>query len=157
SKKYPEEALPADAPAALRAQLHAYCASAFPGLVTAGDEELTVATVLDALLAREKAEGAAPAEIDLFERWAAVHRFVAEARAAVAGWVSFHFPHFVDHEDLVPLRRPSQALSNVIEGPPEHRRRRDGFSLTDARMSRREVASEADYCLYCHEREKDSC
>ena len=71
--------------------------------------------------------------------------------------MSFHFPHFVDHEDLVPLRRPDPKLPSITEGPPEHRRRRDGFALTDPRMSRREVASEADYCLYCHEREKDSC
>src|SRR5262249_51222707 len=144
SKKYPEDKLPADAPAALRAEVRALCEKSFPALCTAGDQELTIATVLDALLAREKAEGAAPAEIPLFERWAAVHRFVPEAHAALAGWVSFHFPHFVDHDDLVPLRRPSPRLPNVIEGPPGHRRRRDGFALTDARMSRREVASEAD-------------
>ena len=71
--------------------------------------------------------------------------------------MSFQFPHAVDHEDLVPLRRPDAKLPMITEGPPEHRRRRDGFGLTDPRMSRREVASEADYCLYCHEREKDSC
>ena len=57
----------------------------------------------------------------------------------------------------MPLRRPDAKLPGITEGPPEHRRRRDGFGLTDPRMSRREVASEADYCLYCHEREKDSC
>src|SRR5262249_138463 len=97
------------------------------------------------------------AELDLYERWASVHRFVPEAHAAVASWVSFHFPHFVDHDDLVPLRRPSERLPNVTEGPPSHRRRRDGFALTDARMSAPEAAAEVDYCLYCHEREKDSC
>jgi len=95
--------------------------------------------------------------IDLFERWAALHRFDPAARAAVEGWVSFRFPHHVDHEHLVPLRRPDPQLPNVIEGPPEHRRRRDGFHLTDARMSPRESLSEVDYCLYCHDREKDSC
>ncbi|HEY5089512.1 MAG TPA: FAD-dependent oxidoreductase, partial [Polyangia bacterium] len=63
----------------------------------------------------------------------------------------------VDYDDLVPLRRPDPALVNITEGPASHRRRRDGFALTDGRMSRREVASEADYCMYCHEREKDSC
>ena len=96
-------------------------------------------------------------ELDLFERWASVHRYVPAAHAAVHGWVSFHAPHFVDHDDLVPLRRPEPALPNVTEGPLEARRRRDGFKLTDGRMSRRQVASEADYCMYCHEREKDSC
>jgi NADPH-dependent glutamate synthase beta subunit-like oxidoreductase/NAD(P)H-flavin reductase len=156
SKKYPQDALPPDEPAALRAELGRFCAAEMPALVVAGDEELTVAGVLDALLSREKA-GAAVPEIDLFERWAAVHRYVPEAHAALSGWVSFHLPHFVDHDDLVPLRRPDQRLPNVTEGPPEHRRRRDGFRLTDRRMTAREVSSEVDYCLYCHEREKDSC
>ena len=49
-----------------------------------GDEELTIATVLDALIAREKAGRRRVPELDLFERWAAVHRFVPAAHAAVA-------------------------------------------------------------------------
>ena len=66
--------------------------------------------------AREGEPGRGARDIDLFERWAAVHRFVPAAHAGVAGWVSFHFPHFVDHEDLVPLRRPDAKL------PDDHRR-----------------------------------
>ena len=156
SKKYPEDKLPPETPKALRSAIHELCAASFRELVVEGDEELTVATVLDALITREKAGVVVP-EIDLFERFAAVHRFVPAAHASLHGWTSFHAPHFVDHDDLVPLRRPDPKLSNVTDGPLEHRRRRDGFGLTDARMSRREVASEADYCMYCHEREKDSC
>ncbi len=155
SKKYPEDKLPPEDPAALRAALRELCETKFPELCVSGDEELTVATVLDVLLAREKSGQTVP-EIDVFERWAAVHRFNHSAHPAIAGWVSFRSPHVVDHDDLVPLRRPDAKLLNVTEGPA-HRRRRDGFSLTDARMSRREVAAEADYCMYCHEREKDSC
>ncbi len=154
-KRYPEDKVPAADPAELRAAVAELCAT-FPDLAAAGDEELTVARVIEALLAREKA-GAAQPEIDLLERWAAVHRFVPAAQAAVAGWVSFRHAHAVDFEDLVPLRRPDPKLPNLTEGPDEHRRRRDGFGLTDGRMSRREVAGESDYCMYCHEREKDSC
>jgi NADPH-dependent glutamate synthase beta subunit-like oxidoreductase/NAD(P)H-flavin reductase len=156
SKKYPEDKLPPDDPAALRAAVRELGAASFPELVVKGDDELSAANVLDALLTREKG-GAAVPELDLFERWAAVHRFNHDAHAAVAGWVSFHTPHLVDYDDLVPLRRPDATLVNITEGPASHRRRRDGFALTDGRMSRREVASEADYCMYCHEREKDSC
>ena len=112
SKKYPEDKVPADdamnSPAALRDRVRKLAADSFPELVTAGDDELTFATVLDALIAREKANPAVASEIDLFERWASVHRFVPAAHAGVAGWVSFHFPHFVDHEDLraaAPARR----------------------------------------------------
>jgi NADPH-dependent glutamate synthase beta subunit-like oxidoreductase/NAD(P)H-flavin reductase len=156
-KKYPADKLPADEPATLRAAVAKLCEQ-HRGHVAAGDEELTVATVLDALLAREKSDpSAVAAELDLVERWAAVHKLVPAARAAVKGWVSFHQPHALDHDDLVPLRRPDPTLVNLTEGPESHRRRRDGFRLTDERGSRRDVAAEADYCMYCHEREKDSC
>ncbi len=154
-KRYPEDKLLTDDPAELRVAVAELCAT-FPDLVVDGDEELTLAAVIDALLAKEKA-GASQPELDLLERWASVHRFVPEAAKAVASWVSFRHAHAVDFEDLVPLRRPEPKLTNITEGPAEHRRRRDGFGLTDGRMSRREVASESDYCMYCHEREKDSC
>ena len=36
-------------------------------------------------------------------------------------------------------------------------RRRDGFTLTDDRGTMRDALYEVDYCLICHEREKDSC
>ncbi|HEX4403351.1 MAG TPA: FAD-dependent oxidoreductase [Polyangia bacterium] len=166
-KKYPETGLPADEPAALRTAVRTLCATKFPELIVTGDDELTFATVLAVLLASEaKQKEADPAaaidaelasRLDLFERWAAVHRFAPSGREAVRGWVSFHVPHNVDHHDLVQLRRPDEKLPNVTDGPLKHRRRRDGFGLTDPRMSPREVANESDYCMYCHEREKDSC
>src|SRR5450432_4217619 len=165
-KKYPETALPPEDAATLRTQVRSLCATAFPELIATGDDELTFATVLAVLLTGEGKPGNEPGtpdgdalakRIDLFERWAAVHRLEPSGRAAVKGWVSFFVPHAVDHHDLVPLRRPDDTLPNVTEGPSEHRRRRDGFGLTDARMSSREIANESDYCMYCHEREKDSC
>ena len=155
-KRYPEDKLPTDDPAELRTAVAELCAT-FPDLVVDGDEELTVAAVIDALLAKEKA-GAAQPEIDLLERWAAVHRFVPDARrrSSPAGCRSAtRTPSTSKIWSRCGVRTPK--LANVTEGPAEHRRRRDGFGLTDGRMSRREVASEADYCLYCHEREKDSC
>ncbi|HEY3254338.1 MAG TPA: FAD-dependent oxidoreductase, partial [Polyangiaceae bacterium] len=165
ASRYSEHSLPPEPPAALRAELARLCATRFPELVVPGDDELTFAASLAKLLADEAAAkadaqgvpAALAAALDLFERWASVHRFVPAAQAKVAGWVSFHFPHNVDYEHLVPLRRPDPALPEATEGPTGHRRRRDGFALTDARMSPREVSGEADYCVYCHEREKDSC
>jgi len=165
ASKYPEHSLPPEPAAELHAELASWCAGRYPELVVPGDEELTFAASLSRLLAEETAAKDDPqgvptalaAALELFERWAAVHRFVPMAKAKVAGWVSFHFPHNVDYENLVPLRRPEPALLEISEGPREHRRRRDGFALTDSRMSAREVSGEADYCVYCHEREKDSC
>ena len=59
SKKYPEDKLPGDDPAALRDRVRKFAADSFPELVAPGDDELTFATVLDALIAREKANPAA--------------------------------------------------------------------------------------------------
>ena len=165
ASKYPELSLPPEPAAVLRAEVARLCATRFPELVVPGDDELSFARCVSALLAEETAakshaEGVPTtlaAALDVFERWASVHRFVPVARAKVAGWVSFHFPHNVDYDNLVPLRRPVSALPEITEGPSGHRRRRDGFALTDSRMSPREVSGEADYCVYCHEREKDSC
>src|SRR5262249_6744130 len=72
-------------------------------------------------------------------------------------WLSYKFAHPTpDPLSLVELRRPSDVMKELIVGPPEHRRERDGFHLTDRRMTPREVLSEVDYCLYCHDRDKDS-
>lgn len=167
-KLTPAQAMDGDR-AALFAQVRAIVA-AFPALAVAHDEELTVARVLGALLNVEEEHkaltpGAAPPEgwvdpqpsLHTFELWAAVHLHNPAARAAVQTWVSFTTPHKLDHENLVPLRRPRNDLPNFTEGPESHRRRRDGFRLTDRRMNARQVHNEVDYCLYCHGRDKDSC
>jgi len=78
-------------------------------------------------------------------------------RAEISGWVSFHLPEPVDFANLVDTRRPSPSLPEERVGPAHRRRRRDGFVLTDPRMTRREVLGQTHYCLLCHEREKDSC
>jgi NADPH-dependent glutamate synthase beta subunit-like oxidoreductase/NAD(P)H-flavin reductase len=95
--------------------------------------------------------------LDLCERWAAVHLHDHAAARRVAGWVAFRLPHKLEHATLVPLRRPRADLPEAMLAEEHHRRGRVGFELTDGRMARREVAAEVDYCLYCHERKKDSC
>jgi NADPH-dependent glutamate synthase beta subunit-like oxidoreductase/NAD(P)H-flavin reductase len=72
-------------------------------------------------------------------------------------WVSLRHPHKLDFEHLVTLNRPRPELPELARGPDELLRPRDGFALTDRRFSNREVMSEIDYCIYCHERDKDSC
>ena len=73
------------------------------------------------------------------------------------GWAIFRTPQPVDHQHLVQLRRPEPHLPEIADGPLDTRRARDGFRLTDRRMQRLEVANEVDYCILCHDREKDSC
>ena len=80
-----------------------------------------------------------------------------ELRRVVAGWVSFRLPGPVDFHHLVETERPDPFLSEVRVGPGHRRRRREGFGLTDPRMTRREVLGETHYCILCHDRDKDSC
>jgi NADPH-dependent glutamate synthase beta subunit-like oxidoreductase/NAD(P)H-flavin reductase len=72
-------------------------------------------------------------------------------------WISFIRPNKLDFEHLVEVRKPNAALPELMTGPEEHLRPRDGFKLTDSRMTPKEFMREVDYCIYCHLREKDSC
>ena len=80
-------------------------------------------------------------------------RFARSARS----WVSFKLPETLDYQNLVATERPDPALPERRVGPAATHRRREGFLLTDPRMTRREILGEAHYCLLCHDREKDSC
>jgi NADPH-dependent glutamate synthase beta subunit-like oxidoreductase/NAD(P)H-flavin reductase len=93
----------------------------------------------------------------LLEAWSAAHALRPDARARVRGWVSFRFPHPLNYEHLVQLERPEADLPELMRGLDKNLRRRDGFKLTDKRYTPREVLEEVNYCLYCHERDKDSC
>ncbi|MCA1615853.1 MAG: FAD-dependent oxidoreductase [Acidobacteria bacterium] len=97
------------------------------------------------------------AALRLVETWAAVHATKPDAKARVRGWVSFRVPHPLDYENLVQIERPRAELPELTRGLERNLRRRVGFELTDARASRREALDEVHYCLYCHERDKDSC
>ncbi|HLL74317.1 MAG TPA: FAD-dependent oxidoreductase, partial [Pyrinomonadaceae bacterium] len=97
------------------------------------------------------------AALRLVEAWAAVHATKPEAKARVKGWVSFRVPHPLDYEHLVQIERPETELPELMRGLDQNLRRRVGFELTDGRATRREVLDEVHYCLYCHERDKDSC
>ncbi|MBX3230211.1 MAG: FAD-dependent oxidoreductase [Labilithrix sp.] len=100
------------------------------------------------------------------------HKVVAFALDAIEAWLAhrrkdhhdhaFHWPSLrvaktVDHQHLVELRRPEPKLQELFVGPDHERRERDGFPLTDRRGDPRQIEQEIDYCLYCHERDKDSC
>ena len=93
----------------------------------------------------------------VIEAWAAIHVAQPQAHARVAGWVTFKFPHNLDYEHLVEIERPDAKMPELMVGLEKHLRRRDGFALTDRRATGREVLNEVNYCLYCHERNKDSC
>ena len=93
--------------------------------------------------------------LDAVEAWLAQRR--GDHHDAARRWSSLKAPHSIDHNQLVQLRRADEKLPELFVGPEDERRHRDGFALTDRRGAPREVESEVDYCLYCHDRDKDSC
>ncbi|HEX8560107.1 MAG TPA: FAD-dependent oxidoreductase [Pyrinomonadaceae bacterium] len=97
------------------------------------------------------------AAVRLAEAWAAAHALRPDLKGRVKGWVSFRFPHPLNYEHLVQLERPEADLPELMRGLGANLRRRDGFKLTDNRYDSRGVLEEVNYCLYCHERDKDSC
>jgi NADPH-dependent glutamate synthase beta subunit-like oxidoreductase/NAD(P)H-flavin reductase len=92
------------------------------------------------------------AALHLVEVWSAVAFFKKSRR-----WYSFRTPHALDYQNLVHLIHPEPKLHNILRGAESELRRRDGFKLTDDRGTMRDSLYEVDYCLICHEREKDSC
>ena len=92
------------------------------------------------------------AALGIVEAWSAIEFYKKEKR-----WKAFKTPHALDYQNLVHLIHPKPELPNLIRGREEELRRRDGFKLTDDRGTMRDALYEIDYCLICHERDKDSC
>ena len=92
------------------------------------------------------------AALRLIEAWSASAFFNKSKR-----WHSFRTPHPLDYQNLVHLIHPDPAMSNLMRGEDSLMRKRDGFKLTDDRGTMRDALYEIDYCMICHEREKDAC
>ena len=96
----------------------------------------------------------------LFEcvcRWSYAAAKSDVVTSEVADWVSFKVPgktdfnHLVEHEIVERNGYKAWAIH------PDHQRRRQGFALTDPRFGDRRVMYEVDHCIYCHDRDTDSC
>ncbi len=115
------------------------------------DPELALAMRANRLLDLEKqSPDEARAPIDALLQWTAAQW----KSGRFEGWTSFRLPQPLVFDRLV----PTEPVDEKRFGGVHHEfRRRDGFHLTDARMNPREITDEAHYCIYCHERKKDSC
>ncbi|ADE14517.1 conserved hypothetical protein [Nitrosococcus halophilus Nc 4] len=101
---------------------------------------------------------AVPGEVtEALIQWCALALTDPDGQRAVAGWTSFHLPRKVDHARLVPLEHLEGDSLHRLQANPATFRRRDGFKLTDPRMSARAVQGEVHYCIYCHDHNGDFC
>jgi NADPH-dependent glutamate synthase beta subunit-like oxidoreductase/NAD(P)H-flavin reductase len=96
-------------------------------------------------------------EIEKLTRWCIRALTTPEGQAAVRDWVSFRLPQQVNHTHLVPTQSVPNDVAGRLEGPIDTRHQREGFKLTDQRMSARQVQGEIDYCIYCHDHDGDFC
>jgi|CXWL01.1.fsa_nt_gi NADPH-dependent glutamate synthase beta subunit-like oxidoreductase/NAD(P)H-flavin reductase len=92
------------------------------------------------------------AALKIIEAWSAA-AFASRSKK----WHSFKVPHGLDYQNLVHLIHPQPELQNIMRGGEDILRKRDGFKLTDDRGTMRDALYEIDYCMICHEREKDAC
>jgi len=142
-----QKKIPAVTPAArdaARALARRAAASAAPLPKPRGDSDEDLLAFLEAVLER-------------YAFWSHLRREHPALRDGIRGWASFRLPETLDYQRLVATERPNPVLPEERVGPAGRHRRRDGFELTDPRMTRREILAETHYCLLCHEREKDSC
>lgn len=143
-----------DSPRESFADLDAWLSGRLDARVAAADRELAVARFAGVLLGEPEAYAE---DLELLTRWAVQAIKTEDGRAAVASWPSFRLPQPMDPAHLVPVRPLPEDPVGRTESPPTGRRLRDGFRLTDPRMSLRAVQNEVHYCIYCHEHNGDFC
>lgn len=88
------------------------------------------------------------------EKWIFAKSF---ADKKTKNWVSYFEPHKLNYEHLVKYDLPNSNMPELMEAPQDKLRPRFGFKLTDPRMNKRQILNQVDYCMYCHDRDKDSC
>lgn len=97
------------------------------------------------------------AEIERLTQWCVRAMTSQAGKEKISGWVSFHIPERLDYEHLVACEPLANDKLGRLTSTDEDIRLRDGFNLTDPRMSAREVQDEVNYCIYCHDHDGDFC
>src|SRR5947209_10929177 len=116
--------------------------------------ELRFAQRVDAWM---KAEAEHAAALDLAARYAAWATHTPQGRRRHKGGVLFKVPHKIDPHHLIPVETEVVDGAAMLKLPPEHRRVRDGFALTDPGTDLTGALDHANYCIWCHNQGKDSC
>ncbi len=88
------------------------------------------------------------------EKWIFAKKFFDPG---IKKWIIYFEPEKLDYFGLVDFQKTDDPLPEAMEAHPEKIRHRFGFKLTDKRMDKRHVLNQIDYCMFCHDRDKDSC
>ncbi|HIF52268.1 MAG TPA: pyridine nucleotide-disulfide oxidoreductase [Thiotrichaceae bacterium] len=87
------------------------------------------------------------------ERWI----FVARKDEQTKSWSCFKVAEKKDFDDLVKHQTLEKNGFDAWVCDEHQRNYRDGFKLTDHRYNQRQTLYEVEHCIYCHERDTDSC
>ncbi|MEK8088441.1 FAD-dependent oxidoreductase [Thermithiobacillus plumbiphilus] len=121
--------------------------------LAASDPELAMADRW--LLAKESDDRAL---LDFIADWTWHALNSPEGKAATAGWRSLDLPKRLNFMRLVEADPVPDDPYGRLEGPPDRRRNREGFSLTDnSYRNLRRSLDHVHYCVYCHQHEGDFC
>lgn len=91
---------------------------------------------------------------DLIKRAEQIY-FSLREKGKISNWISEFAANKLDYEHLE--KADIEEIDGIVSYSSTHHRKRDGFALTDRRGTTREITKHIDYCMICHEREKDSC
>jgi NADPH-dependent glutamate synthase beta subunit-like oxidoreductase/NAD(P)H-flavin reductase len=114
--------------------------------------ELDFARKVSAWLQNEAAHAQ---ELELAARYAAWAVTTPGGKAKHGAGVLFKAPQKLEYMRLVPVR--TDTARGFAEHRLDHLRHREGFALTDPGTDLTGALDEANYCIWCHEQNKDSC
>ncbi|MGH7052804.1 MAG: pyridine nucleotide-disulfide oxidoreductase, partial [Stellaceae bacterium] len=95
--------------------------------------------------------------LDTARRYAAWATVSPQGREKHRRGILFRVPHRLDMQHLVPIETEECDGVLMLRLSDEKRRRREGFALTDAGTDLTGALDQANYCIWCHNQDKDSC
>jgi NADPH-dependent glutamate synthase beta subunit-like oxidoreductase/NAD(P)H-flavin reductase len=96
-------------------------------------------------------------EIEKLSHWCVQAMHSELGQTLIKNWLSFNIPQRLDYQALVHTKPLENDKLHRVSANEDDFRLRDGFKLTDARMSAREVQDQVNYCIYCHDHDGDFC
>ena len=120
----------------------------------ASDAELIIARLIENYLSDEnKFEN----ELKEISQYCAFAIFHPEGIAFHQDGFLFKIPKKLDFANLIKLETINQNGLEIKKIENNKLHSRDGFKLTDKGFDLNQTLNEANYCIYCHNQDKDSC
>ena len=105
----------------------------------------------------QKDETTHAARLELALRYAAWAAHSAAGRERRGKGILFNAPAKLDYQRLLPVSTDESSGYKVHRLDERHLRSRAGFKLTDPGTDLAGALDEANYCIWCHHQDKDSC